>query len=70
MVGNYGVAESWLDVIGIANIFSITALKNLGCPITYDSDDGYYLVTNRKKDVATKFIEDENRLPYVEATKK
>ena len=69
-MGNYGVAESWLDVIGIANIFSITALKNLGCPITYDSDDGYYLVTNRKKDVATKFIEDENRLPYVEATKK
>ena len=53
----------------IANIFSITPLKKLGYHITYDSDDGYYFMTNRKTDAVTKFIEDENGMTYVEATK-
>ena len=64
-VGNYVGVESWLGVSGIFNIFSIPALKKLGYHITYDSDDGSYLVTNRKIDVSTKFIEDENGMPYV-----
>ena len=66
---NYGGAEAWIDVSGIANIFSIPALNNIGYHIKYGSDDGYYLVTNSKTDVATKFIYNENGLPYVEATK-
>ena len=57
-VGKYGVVEAWLVVSSIYNIFSLTALKNIWCHITYDSDDGYYLVTNSNTDVATKFIED------------
>ena len=64
-VGNHGSVEAWLNVSGIANIFSIHAFKKLGYHITYDSDDGSYLVTNRKIDVSTKFIEDENGMPYV-----
>ena len=55
---------------GFANIFSIPSLKNLGYHITYDSDDRYYLATNRKTDISTKFIEDKNGLPYVEAANK
>ena len=55
-VGNYVGVEAWLDVSGIANIFSIPALKRFGYHIKYYSDDGYYLVNNRKEDVATKFI--------------
>ena len=38
-VENYGGVESWLDVSGVANIFSIPSLKKLGYHITYDSDD-------------------------------
>ena len=68
-VGNYGGVEAWLDISGIDNIFIIPALKNLGCHIKYESNDGHYLVTNSKTDVTTKFIEDDNGLPYVEATK-
>ena len=59
---NYGNVEVWINVSGIANIFSLSAFKNIG----YDE---YYLVNNRKTDVSTKFEEDENGLPYVEATK-
>ena len=66
---NYGGVEAWIYVSSISNISNIPALKNIGYHITYDSDDGYYFVTNRKTDVATKFIEDENGMPYVEATK-
>ena len=68
-VGNYGDVEAWFNISGIANIFSIPALKKLGYHIKYDSYDRYYLVTNRKTDVATKFIEDENGLIFVESTK-
>ena len=68
-VGNYGGVEAWLGVSGIANIFIIPALKKLGCHITFDSDDGYYLVTNRNTGVVTNLIEDENGLPYVYPTK-
>ena len=68
-VGNHGSVEAWLNVSGITNIFIIIYIKKLGYHITYDSDDRYYLVTKRKTDVATNFIEDENGLPYVEATK-
>ena len=56
LVWNYGGVEAWLDVNGIANIFIILDLKKLGYHITYESYDGYYLVTNKKKDAATKFI--------------
>ena len=69
LVGNCGSVEAWLDVSGITNIFSITDIKKIGYHITYDSDDGYYLVTNRSKDFSTKFVEDENGMAYVEATK-
>ena len=55
-VGNYVGVESWISVSGISNIFSIPSLKNLGYHITYDSDDGYYLVINSKTCVATKLI--------------
>ena len=68
-VGNYVRVEAWLDVSGIANIFSIPTIKKLGYHITYDKDDRYYLVTNINTDVTTEFIENENVLPYVEATK-
>ena len=68
-VGNYVGAESCLNVSGIANIFSIPALKKLVYHIAYDSDDGYYLVPNRNTGLFNKFIENENGLTYVEATK-
>ena len=66
---NYGDVEAWIDVSGIANTLSIPALKKLGYYIIYESDDGYYLLANRKTDVATKFTEDNNGLLYLEATK-
>ena len=53
---NYGGIEACLDGSDIANIFSIPALKNLGYHITYDNDYVYYLVTNRKTGLITKFI--------------
>ena len=59
-MGNYDGVEAWLNVSGITNIFIIIYIKKLGYHITYDSDDRYYLVTKRKTDVATNFIEDEN----------
>ena len=68
-VGNYGGFEACICVSGISNIFSILALKKLGYHITNDSDDGYYLVTDSKAGVTTKFIEDDNGLPYVDSTK-
>ena len=68
-MGNYGGFEAWINVSGIANIFSIPSLNNIGYHITYYSDNRYYLVTNRKIDVVTKLIEYENGLPYVDSTK-
>ena len=56
LVWNYGGVEAWLDVNGIANIFIILDLKKLGYHITYESYDGYYLVTNRNTYIATNFI--------------
>ena len=64
-VGKYGGVESWLGVSCISNIFSVPSFKKLGYHVRYDSDGGYYLGTNRKKYVATKFIYDKNGPPYV-----
>ena len=55
-VSNYGGVESWINVSGISNIFSIPDQNNLRYHITYESYDGYYLVTNRNTYIATKFI--------------
>ena len=68
-VGNYVSVEAWIDVSGITNIFRKPSFKKIGYHIIYDSDDGYYLVTNSNTCIATKFIEDDNELTYVEATK-
>ena len=62
-VGNYVGVEAWIDIRGIPD------LKKLGYHITYNSDGGYYFVTNRNTGVSTKFIEDDNGMPYVKAIK-
>ena len=46
-VGNFGDLEACLDTNGIANIFGIPDLKKAGYHITYDSDDDFYIVTNK-----------------------
>ena len=48
-VGNFGDLEAWLENNGIANIFGIPALKKAVYHITYDSDDSFYIVTNKTK---------------------
>ena len=67
-VGNFGDLEDWLDTNGIANIFGIPALKKLGHHITYDSDDGFYIVTNKTTGMSVKFKEVDDELPYIQAT--
>ena len=56
-VGNFGDLETWLDTNVIANIFGISALKKEGSHITHDSDDGFYIVTNKTTGVSVKFQE-------------
>ena len=53
---------------GIANIFVIPYLKKLGYHITYDIDDGIYILTNKTTGVSVKFQEWDDRLPYIQAT--
>ena len=67
-VGNFGGLEAWLDTNGIANIFGIPALKKSGYHITYDSDDGFYIGTNKTTGVSVKFREGDDGLPYIQAT--
>ena len=64
--GSYGGVQGWVDVNGIANIMSIPVLKKLGFHITYDSDNGYFLVTNRENGESIKFYEDENGMPSID----
>ena len=63
-VGDYGGMEMYFPEDGIANIFSIPQLKKMGFRITYDSDDGYYVVHTKKGPI--KFWEDENGLPCID----
>ena len=67
-VGNFGDLEDWLDTNGIANIFGIPSLKKAGYHINYDSDDGFYIVTNKTTGVSVKFQEGDNGLPYIQMT--
>ena len=57
--------EAWLNRDGIANILSVPALKKQGFRITYDSDDGYYTVSDRKGG-SVRFVEGEDGLPALE----
>ena len=67
-VGNFGDLKAWLDTNSIANIFCIPALKKSGYHITYDSDDGFYILTNNTTGVSVNFQEGDDRLPYIQAT--
>ena len=57
--------EMWLNTEGIASVFSIPALKRQGFRITYDSDDGFYTVSDRRG-ASVRFVEDEDGLPCIE----
>ena len=67
-VGNFGDLEDWLDTNGIANFFGIPALKKVGYHITYDSDDGFYIVTKKTTGVSVKFQEGDDGLTYIQVT--
>ena len=69
-VVNFGDLEAWLETNGISNIFGISALKKAGYHITYDSDDGFYIVINNTTGVSVKFQEGNDGLPYIQATEK
>ena len=64
-VVNFGDLEAWLETNGIANIFGIPDLKKAGYHITYDSDDGFYIVINNTTGVSVKFQEGNDGLPYI-----
>ena len=64
---NYGNIESFIDIYGISNIFSVTIRKRLGYHITYGSYDGYCKVS--KGDVDLKFYEYEQGFPYIDVSK-
>ena len=67
-VGNFGYLEAWLDTNGIFNIFGFPSLKTVGYHMTYDSDDGLYIVTNKTKGLSVKFQKGDDGLPYIQAT--
>ena len=56
--------EAWLNKKGIANVFSIPTLKRQGMHITYNSDDGNYVVLDRRG-TAIKFHEDKEGLRII-----
>ena len=56
-VGNFGDLEACLDTNRVSNIFGIPALKKARYHVTYDSDDGFYIVTNKTTGVSVKFQE-------------
>ena len=60
---NFGDLEAWLDTNGIANIFGIPDLNKLVYHITYDSDDGFYIGTNKTTIVSVKVQEGDYGLP-------
>ena len=67
-MGNFGDLEAWLDTNGISNIFGIPALKKAGYHITYNSDDGFYIVINKTTGVSEKFQEGDDGLPCIQTT--
>ena len=65
--GWFGSIEFWLNKEGIANIFSIPKLKDMGFYITYNSRDGRYIVYT--EDGTFMFNKDEMGLPHIDAKK-
>ena len=67
-VGSFQDLEAWLDTNGIVNIFGIPALKKSVYHITYDSDYGFYIVTNKTTGVSVNFQEGYDGISYIRAT--
>ena len=65
--GNFGSIECWINKEGIANIFSIPKLGEMGFRITYDSMDGHYIVHTNDGEVQS--MKDEMVPPYIDAQK-
>ena len=65
--GCVGSIECWINKEGIANIFSIPKLEEMGFCITYYIQDGHYIV--HTKDGRVQLNKDELGLPDIDTKK-
>eukprot|EP00978_Attheya_sp_CCMP212_P042042 scaffold250013_cov31-Attheya_sp.AAC.1 len=63
-LAGYGVV--WYHPNGIANILSLSRVKNNGFHITYDSDDGNEFVVHKPNGIQRVFTESSRGLFYMD----